>query len=1421
MQSSLHVHISGKCQKEAEYYGLVEQIYKLKEHVLRNQSLTQFEKFEYPYRVKKYLSYQYRLLARIDEYPHQNNLYRVLSFIKIFGRKDKDYEKLWINTKEYGNHIFFQSGADIELKEFINTLLQNNQPPITPPPHLFINYRVDTLNFLQNIDTYQESPIWRYEIAPNLSALGLKESHNAISCALNQHSNQTFTLSHQQIAQQKIRFIYHNTIDCQFDSQPYIIGATQDSHPQYHRHVPLEILTKDSLWYLSQQTQLPFKLNTWQYHCVDKLFLQQQSYPFVMQGNKNAGKTTLLALLYVHFYFKYPNNTPQPALPCLFLCHRHEEHYLRQQIKYQILVYQSWYQLESNHQPSLETLLKKSCLSIESYLCQHLEYNEQVQFHQDNYLDKFTFLKLYHQDFYRNQKNKTGIYQQAHLIWQTINYLICGSSYDTSNYQPNKESIIDKQTFATIYENIYQNWYLPIKQRNNLWDIHDLMAYIEQNNVLLTPYLTLLCDDGHLLPENVISTILKQSFYLNQSNHPPLSEIPLIFSTTTNCLEKISPWQTKIYQEIAYILETNQNTPYHHHLIGVYHGQQKQYSYAELFFDKNKQTQPNQLPNIFFVLPSDSHIVPLLQQQHIPLIVNDTTDDINTVLSQKTPLIHRYFLPNSNLPKSLCSISKPAPKNNAVALLGFESLLPPIKNTHQTDTQTQHHLSCQLDVLFFAFHQATTDVFIIARQLEEQSLWEHFFAAIGGKITIASQHQLNVYAKPHQQQHVLPIKTFYDYVLTIKNRQKITTNELNKHIDFYDNLFDVNKKVQYQAILFYQQQRIDEFFVLYHHDEHIEIMITLLLLLHDHHHLYQYKEYIAEKFLSAFICLQLLNDIMPPQTWTTNYVLMSQQTQPIHDFWRDFWTDCYQKLATIIKQYSLTKDDYQTIYQATQNIIDQGDIYPFDFLAYLHFKLTNYYQAIEIWDNAYNHYLIDSYPTEYHQSQIQCLVDFDEKLNYIFGFDLDFIIQELSTMNLNEMQETYWQKILAHLYEEKELEQVLKHLLPHITSQDVLEKIYQFCQNIDDMNEENFAHRIQRFKTLQLCLYGDWQSIQSRIQFYQPTSDDFLVLQKKLSGAFNITLKNGKKPRYSLPEEIMDIIYGLCNNSQIHELSKEENFADYQNNAPIVALFQEIKNFFSIEHQEEVFWRTNFNSIKSLCHLMEKSPDLSMPLSLYLYLLAKASSKDTLYTFYKERLWAILQKIDRLNIDDEKLIQKATLAQKNYKKILQNLNTNTITPQLPPLKTTSELMLSILKLTNSEHTIIQKLRREEQAAQKTLELKQERLEQERLEQEQTHLKSSDSSAPCQMTPRQATSEFVLFGLRIFVSRTHKRLNIEDTYTGERWSLHHPNQAIQSDWDYTIQDGQYVLLHLHLVINVLDDGVYLWQSEHGVGIHVVF
>lgn len=79
------------------------------------------------------------------------------------------------------------------------------------------------------------------------------------------------------------------------------------------------------------------------------------------------------------------------------------------------------------------------------------------------------------------------------------------------------------------------------------------------------------------------------------------------------------------------------------------------------------------------------------------------------------------------------------------------------------------------------------------------------------------------------------------------------------------------------------------------------------------------------------------------------------------------------------------------------------------------------------------------------------------------------------------------------------------------------------------------------------------------------------------------------------------------------------------------------------------------------------------------------------------------------------------------------------------------------------------------------------------------------------------SELSFFGLRIFISRMHKRINIEDQHTRERCSLNTRTMVVQSDWTYEQCDTQYIIAKLKLIIDYSGNKVQIDQLDEGIAL----
>ena len=171
----------------------------------------------------------------------------------------------------------------------------------------------------------------------------------------------------------------------------------------------------------------------------------------------------------------------------------------------------------------------------------------------------------------------------------------------------------------------------------------------------------------------------------------------------------------------------------------------------------------------------------------------------------------------------------------------------------------------------------------------------------------------------------------------------------------------------------------------------------------------------------------------------------------------------------------------------------------------------------------------------------------------------------LTNHELNDLQASYWDKILPYLEEEAVLETALLALLPQIHDQSILEKIYQYCQ-FD--TSENFVVRLQRLTTLQACLQGDWDKVIERLEHYVPVQDaedmmsklsQVFTTKKVMRGPNHVqkTVLRDKLPKPS--DEIIDILYALNLNPAFYIPVSVSDFEHYSKQPSLQKIFALIR----------------------------------------------------------------------------------------------------------------------------------------------------------------------------------------------------------------------------------------------------------------------
>lgn len=89
------------------------------------------------------------------------------------------------------------------------------------------------------------------------------------------------------------------------------------------------------------------------------------------------------------------------------------------------------------------------------------------------------------------------------------------------------------------------------------------------------------------------------------------------------------------------------------------------------------------------------------------------------------------------------------------------------------------------------------------------------------------------------------------------------------------------------------------------------------------------------------------------------------------------------------------------------------------------------------------------------------------------------------------------------------------------------------------------------------------------------------------------------------------------------------------------------------------------------------------------------------------------------------------------------------------------------------------------------------------------------------TVTNSTSELQFFNWRVFVNQMLKRVNIEDTNTGERCSITMDDGVFSSDWQYSQMDDDFVFIAMPLAVTVNEDTILLYHFEEGIELKIDF
>jgi hypothetical protein len=1363
----MYVYISQTCQQQAKLYQIEQKVEELASWIKdgsRQDFVKLFEIFQHPYYVRKGICYRYRLLAKMIEVSFGKQSYQIVVFFRLFLRGDDEYKMLFHQADEHGDFFYNQQHLDTEIANNIERIITLAKPshPSASAASARINQSDSLLYFIQaktNLlqlspraahgDYYQEDLSWHHGLRPFLTAQQLQTTYCHIQHALDSSNSPCFEIAGAPL---------------QFQLAPLRLSQTPDKRADaFTRYLPPDTVFDQDSWLVQQNNTLPLCLNDFQQTVGHQIFEHNASFPLLVNAPALHGKTSILAILTAHYLLQLPD-THQGVLPVLFVCEPHEKLALRTAIANYLL-----YQFNHNHtlQLDITALIKKidACCMDLSELAYKLAASETCCLDKDLFIDRHKFGKLWEKaPFIKNHKLA---HIPVDLAWWILQHLIKGEQGILGEGKAfaaglTSYSRLTPEQYQQVYEEVWLNWYQPL-QEDGYWDLHDLLSNVNCQADFPQRYACVLVDNAEQYSKLAIQVMLRCSEWWERPNLFVQAPLVLMGNGTANLSQSLYHWHNELNSLLYRLYRSQsedeqlqtQHIDYHlaDFVTTTNYALQSQRSKTNLISFDNTITKTTVLieNQLLFVDITDTALTQALLLNHkIALVVNSDSRDSKKALKNPKMLGQWFqYADVSQIERACYSLTQLPTKHYRVALVGFTH--PDFAYFHQDSkdfaflgVEKRYQLNNLLNAVNVAANQGLKQIFILARP-EELPLWQTLFCPVLGvnAIQTATLDDIN----PHYQEQTAQF---------IEQRQQaLESGDHEKLLDIAIQHYQRFEYPQYFALLLKSCQLTQDYQDYFDNlitDPQKQLTFDYLWQQHNAQVILQYQDYFTKAVQYNIMGIQLIHELPLALPFDnafiqiTNHYVKQYQQPPYAAYWQIIFDKILQKLLE-----TPPTTHWDTITRQLMHLEKSGIAIPQTVLAMSHYRQGDTQRAFALWQQLDTHDYTLSLPNIYYEHCLKHSSDWQMQLLILIKLrKLGELMNMLTNHELNDLQASYWDKILPYLEEEAVLETALLALLPQIHDQSILEKIYQYCQ-FD--TSENFVVRLQRLTTLQACLQGDWDKVIERLEHYVPVQDaedmmsklsQVFTTKKVMRGPNHVqkTVLRDKLPKPS--DEIIDILYALNLNPAFYIPVSVSDFEHYSKQPSLQKIFALIRQNLSLQTDDsfnDVLWTIDFPAVRSLAYLLEKSDRPKDALVFYANITSFNKDKK-LMTFAIERLSFLIDRAKQLiadGLDTAYFTASDTCApasddltalihkfEKHYDKLLKKAEFDPHATNLPVLKTPEQLVKLILALTDKEHREIQRLEQEQRQALKEQEAEAKRIAQEEEQQAQQRARLEDA-----------------------------------------------------------------------------------------------
>ena len=486
--------------------------------------------------------------------------------------------------------------------------------------------------------------------------------------------------------------------------------------------------------------------------------LNRTPYPYFVNGLAGSGKSTILYYLFAHAY-SYKNVKP---LDLLFVSYSSK---LVQKAKGSIIALlktnPSYHEFHLTEQE--ESKVDDSIISFIKFLRDKFIKTEEEEKHflETRQLSYYQFQTAFH--------NKCNLVEAKSFssaqVWFVIRTFIKGRDYK-SYYTKDKylelrerEKTVESSDYEAIYK-IWENWYQPYCEKNNYWDVLDLVRYVLNKldgGYVIDKYDIIYCDEAQDFTPIENELILRLSKYTDYDLRG-YNKIPIAYAGDPN--QTVSPtgfnWKrlkdifdltfSELVGRHISLNEKTLNNNYRSKRTIVEFANTLQYIRKCFLTDDVLQPQEqwnpqaNPLPGFFFLNAEEGEEddMPTIMEgfKKIESIITgadgeyEKKSDVNELTEDSTPIEDKVLL-SVDLNKLYTAASSKGLEFSSVLLYRFADQLPKsfekiLNNDEDISESDMYELSHFFTKLYIAVTRAKEILYIADTRENFNVFWSHF-----------------------------------------------------------------------------------------------------------------------------------------------------------------------------------------------------------------------------------------------------------------------------------------------------------------------------------------------------------------------------------------------------------------------------------------------------------------------------------------------------------------------------------------------------------------------------------------------------------------------------------------------------------------------------------------------------------------------